>query len=60
MNEISSRMLFLGGLAVLAGAAVILILFLIVFLMGKIKLNMKLDMEYGENTKKKRNNSKGR
>ncbi len=55
MSEISNEMLFYGGLAIAGLAAVILIIFLIVFFIGKIKLNLKFDMEYGAKPKKTKN-----
>ena len=58
MIEIPNEILFYGGLAAAGLAAVILAVFLIVFFVGGIKLNVKLDMEYGNKSKKDKLNSK--
>ncbi len=46
--------LFYGGIVIAALALVIAVIFFIIFYIGKIKLNVKFDKEYGEELKPKR------
>ena len=52
----SNEMLLYCGLTVAGVSAIILLVFLIVFFIGKVKLNAKFDKEYGELPKKKSSN----
>ena len=53
LSGISNEMLFYGGLAAAGSAAVILVIFLIVFLISGIRLNGKFDDEYGRRKKER-------
>lgn len=59
LTGVSNEMLFYGGLAAAGGAAVILTVFLIAFLISGIRLNSKFDNEYGRKRKKQDLSDKG-
>ena len=54
LSGLSNEMLFYGGLAAAGCAAVILVIFLIVFLISGIRLNGKFDYENGKRKKERR------
>lgn len=54
MNMLSNETLFYGGLITAGIAAAALLVFAVLSIAVKIKLNAKFDVEYGERTDKKK------
>lgn len=48
MDFLTNEMLFYGGMIVAAGAAVLGVVVFCVFQVQKVRLNVRLDQEYGE------------
>lgn len=54
MNWITNEMLFYGGLLTVSGSFILAILFFSITQIQKIRLNVRLDEEYGKKERKKK------
>jgi hypothetical protein len=48
MDFLSNEFLFYGGIVLAAGALVVLVIYLFISKIGAIRLDIKLDSEYGK------------